>query len=154
MHDWLRRVQGLVLDPILVSRHPASTQSCSSPMPTTLTPAPSETVVPKKDVSGSLRRFRPRLALGYGGELCDAIEAADDRLAQFEALGLSLPDLFPTLQWATALRVLRDLHTQGWTFHTDDEGLLLKSPGTETGADPEIEKEAVRRSFAFARDAQ
>ena len=142
-------------------------------MSMTLTPAPSETAVPKRDVSGSLRRFRPRLALGYqdelyrltrrlellphiegGGELSDAIEAADDHLAQLEALGLSLPDLFPTLQWATALRVLRDLHTQGWTFQTDDEGLLLKSPGTETGADPEVEKEAVRRSFAFARDAQ
>jgi Domain of unknown function (DUF4338)/Helicase HerA, central domain len=138
-----------------------------------LTPTPGAGVAPKKDVSGRLRRFRPRLALGYqdelyrltrrlellphiegAHELSDAIEAADERITQFEAVGLSLGDLFPTLQWATALRVLRDLHTQGWAFQTDDEGLLLKSPGTETGTDPEVEKEAVRRSFAFARDAQ
>ena len=54
----------------------------------------------------------------------------------------------------TALRVLRDLHIQGWTFQTDDEGLLLKAPGTKTSSDPEIEKETIRRSFAFARSAQ
>ena len=39
-------------------------------------------------------------------------------------------------------------------FQTDDEGLLLKAPGTTTSSDPEVEKEAVRRSFAFARNAQ
>ena len=133
----------------------------------------SANVAPKRDVSGSLRRFRPRLALGYQDELYRltrrletmshaqgeyeialAVEAADRRLAQYESLGLALGDLLPTLQWATALRVLRDLHVQGWTFQTDDEGLLLKAPGTTTSANPEDEKKAVRRSFAFARNAQ
>lgn len=128
---------------------------------------------PKRDVSGALRRFRPSLALGHQDELyrltrrletmghaegeyelADAVEAADRRLAQYQSLGLALGDLLPTLQWATALRVLRDLHVQGWTFQTDDEGLLLKAPGTTNSPDPEVEKEAVRRSFAFARNAQ
>jgi hypothetical protein len=142
-------------------------------MTSTLVPTRGAGVAPKRDVSGGLRRFRPRLALGYQDELfrltrqlellphdegaralSDAIEAADRRLAQFESFGLTLGDLFPTLQWAAALRVLRDLHIQGWAFQTDDEGLLLKSPGTSSSADPEFEKEAVRRSFAFARNAQ
>lgn len=133
----------------------------------------SPNVAPKRDVSGSLRRFRPRLALGHQDELyrltrrletmshslgehelAEAVETADRRLAQYESLGLARGDLLPTLQWATALRVLRDLHVQGWTFQTDDEGLLLKAPGTTASANPEDEKEAVRRSFAFARNAQ
>lgn len=136
-------------------------------------PAASMSAAPKRDVSGSLRRFRPRLALGYQDELyrlarrletlrrdegerelSHAIEAADRRRSQYESLGLSLEDLIPTLQWATALRVLRDLQVQGWTFQTDDEGLLLKAPGTTTSSNPEMEKDAVRRSFAFARNAQ
>ncbi len=142
-------------------------------MNSVLTPTPSATATPKNDYSRALRRFQPRLALGYqdelyrltrrlellphdegARELSDVIEGVDRRLAQFESLGLTHGDLFPTLQWATALRVLRDLHVQGWTFQTDDEGLLLKSPGTSATADPEVEKEAVRRSFAFARNAQ
>src|SRR5215211_876863 len=142
-------------------------------MTSVLVPTPGAGVAPKKDVSGGLRRFRPRLALGYQDELfrltrqlellphdegaralSDAIEAADRRLAHFESFGLTLGDLFPTLQWGAALRVLRDLHIQGWAFQTDDEGLLLKAPGTSSSADPEFEKEAVRRSFAFARNAQ
>jgi hypothetical protein len=120
-----------------------------------------------------LRRFQPRLVLGYQEELyrltqqleclsheegsrrlAQAVEGVDGRLAQLGSLGLSAEDLFPTLQWGAALRVLRDLHLQGWTFQTDDEGLLLKSPGTSAAADPELEKAAVRRSFAFARNAQ
>ena len=87
-------------------------------------------------------------------ELSLEVEAADRRRSQYESLGLTLQDLVPTLQWGTALRVLRDLHIQGWTFQTDDEGLLLKAPGTKTSSDPEIEKETIRRSFAFARSAQ
>ena len=50
--------------------------------------------------------------------------------------------------------MLRDLHVQGWTFQIDDEGLLLRAPGTTPSSDPEVEKEAIRRSFAFARNAQ
>ena len=87
-------------------------------------------------------------------ELSLVVEIADGRRSKYESLGLSLQDLVPTLQWGTALRVLRDLHTQGWSFQTDDEGLLLKAPGTKRSSDPEIEKETIRRSFAFARNAQ
>ena len=60
-------------------------------------------------------------------ELCLAVGTADRRRSQYELLGLAREDLIPTLQWGTALRVLRDLHIQGWTLHTDDEGLLLKA---------------------------
>jgi hypothetical protein len=142
-------------------------------MTTLLAPTPSKTAVPKRDFSGALRRFQPRLALGYqedlyrltrrlellaheqgARELSDAIAGVDRRLAQFKSLGLSSGDLFPTLQWATVLRVLRDLHVQGWTFQTDDEGLLLKAPGASISANPEVAKQAIRRSFAFARNAQ
>lgn len=127
----------------------------------------------KRDHAGNLRRFRPRLALGYQDELArlshelegasterasrlltDAIEGADRRIAQYEQFGLALADLLPTVRWVTALRVLRDLHIQGWTLRTDDEGVLLNAPGATTGTDPEVAKTAVRRSFAFARNAQ
>ena len=140
----------------------------SAVLPATRTP-----VARRPNVSAFLRRFQPRLALGYQDELnllvrrletmghdeADSelsleVEAADRRRSQYESLGLTLQDLVPTLQWGTALRVLRDLHIQGWTFQTDDEGLLLKAPGTKTSSDPEIEKETIRRSFAFARSAQ
>lgn len=87
-------------------------------------------------------------------ELSLAVLSADHRCSQYESLGLTRKDLVPTIQWATALRVLRDLHVQGWTIHTDDEGLLLKAPGTTRSSDPEVAKEAIRRSFAFARNAQ
>jgi hypothetical protein len=118
-----------------------------SPVMTSVVPPDASIpVAPKRDISGPLRRFRRRLVLGYQDELyrlarrleslphvegerqlSEAIEAADRRRAQYESLGLALRDLVPTLQWATALRVLRDLHTQGWTFQTDDEGLLRAS---------------------------
>ena len=128
---------------------------------------------PKGNISALLRRFRPRLALGYQNELYGlvrrleamrheeadqelslAVETADRRRSKYESRGLTLQDLVPTLRWGSALRVLRDLHIQGWTFQTDDEGLLLKAPGTKTSSDPEVAKETIRRSFAFARDAQ
>ena len=140
----------------------------SALLATSSTPA-----APKRDVSGGLRRFRPRLTLGYqeelyrlsrrletmshargADELAEALETADRRLAQYESLGLAPGDLLPTLRWATALRVLRDLRVQGWTFQTDDEGLLLKAPGITASANPEVEKDAVRRSFSFARNSQ
>lgn len=124
-------------------------------------------------MASPLRRFRPRLALGYQDqlhllarqleamnhdeadrELAFAVQRADRLRSQYETLGLTSADLFPTLQWAASLRVLRDLHVQGWTLHTDDEGLLLEAPGTTASSDPEVEKEAIRRSFAFARNAQ
>lgn len=122
-----------------------------------------------------VRRFRPRLALGYQQELrvlCEriigvppdsakdtldaavlAVEAHRDALSAF---GLTPTDLIPTLQYATTLKVLRDLVVQGWTVRVDDEGIILDAPGyggVRIG-DPEPQKAALRRSFAFARDAQ
>ena len=135
--------------------------------------ATSEPAVPKRNITAPLRRFRPRLTLGYQEklyrlaqkleeiphdasyrELSIAIQSGEDRRAQYESLGLTLADIAPTLHWTTALRVLRDLHVQGWTIHTDDEGLFLRAPGTMLSSDPEVEKEAIRRSFSFARNAQ
>ena len=142
-------------------------------MTSAVLPAIRTRAAPKSNVSSFLRRFQPRLALGYRDELnrlvrrveamahddADrelslAVESADRRRSVYESLGLTIQDLVPTLQWTAALRVLRDLHTQGWTFQTDDEGLLLKAPGTKRSSDPEVEKETIRRSFAFARSAQ
>lgn len=142
-------------------------------MTSVVLPAPRTPVTTKRRFAAPLRRFRPRLALGYQEELYRLgrrLEAlphdeadralslevltADHRRSKYESLGLSLEDLLPTLRWTTALRVLRDLHVQGWALRTDDEGLFLKAPGTGTSKDPEVEKEAVRRSFSFARNAQ
>ena len=50
--------------------------------------------------------------------------------------------------------MLRDPETQGWQIQADDEGLLLREPGSVGGANPESQKEAIRRSFSFARNAQ
>ena len=45
---------------------------------------------------------------------------------------------------------------QGWTIREDDEGIILDAPGRAAVRfdDPEAAKESIRRSFAFARDAQ
>ena len=142
-------------------------------MTSVVLPATSKPATRNRSIAAPLRRFRPRLALGYqdklyrlvrqlekmhhdeaNRELSLAIQAEEHRRSQYETLGLTLEDIVPTLHWMTALRVLRDLHVQGWTFRTDDEGLLLKAPGTAPSSDPEVEKEAIRRSFAFARNAQ
>ena len=136
-------------------------------------PASSRPATRRRNVAAPLRRFRPRLALGYQDklyrlgrqlekmhddeahrELSLAIQAEEQRRSQYESLGLTSEDIVPTIHWTTALRVLRDLHVQGWTFRTDDEGLLLRAPGATPSSDPEVEKEAIRRSFAFARNAQ
>jgi hypothetical protein len=121
------------------------------------------------------RRFRPRLALGYQqdlqrliGELAamgateervmlnSAIERLDERQSALQRFGLSGMDLAPTVRYSATLRVLRDLVIQGWTIREDDEGVILDAPGR--GAvrldDPEAAKESIRRSFAFAREAQ
>ena len=138
-------------------------------MTSVVLPATSRPATRNRSIAAPLRRFRPRLALGYQDklyrlvrqlkkmhhdeadrELSLTIQAEEHRRSQYETLGLTLEDIVPTLHWTTALRVLRDLHVQGWTFRTDDEGLLLKAPGTAPSSDPEVEKEAIRRSFAFA----
>ena len=65
-------------------------------------------------------------------------------------------DLAPTVRYGATLRVLRDLLNQGWTIREDDEGIILDAPGRAAVRidDPEAAKESIRRSFAFARDAQ
>ena len=52
--------------------------------------------------------------------------------------------------------MLRDLVSQGWTIREDDEGVILDAPGRAAVRldDPEAAKESIRRSFAFAREAQ
>ncbi|MHB8450381.1 MAG: Druantia anti-phage system protein DruA [Mycobacteriales bacterium] len=121
------------------------------------------------------RRFRPRLALGYqqdlnslieeltamrtveaGTILDSAVTALDERQSALQTFGLSGIDLAPTVRYAATLRVLRDLLNQGWTIREDDEGIILDAPGRAAVRidDPEAAKESIRRSFAFARDAQ
>lgn len=136
---------------------------------------PAQVTDTRSDITRGLRRFRPRLALGHQQELHaliaaiiagptdDAEHLLDTALSEAEqqrgdlaSLGLGARELFPTVRWLTSLRVLRDLSRQGWRFALDDEGVLLRAPGSRQagGTDPEREKEALRRSFAFVRDAQ
>ena len=65
-------------------------------------------------------------------------------------------DLAPTVRYGATLRVLHDLLNQGWTIREDDEGIILDAPGRAAVRleNPEAAKESIRRSFAFAREAQ
>lgn len=140
---------------------------------TTLTIASPGTTSPT--AGGRYRRFRPRLALGYQqdlqaliGELAAmgateeqvvleaAIERLDERQRELYTFGLNGMDLAPTVRYGATLRVLRDLVIQGWTIREDDEGVILDAPGRAAVRldDPEAAKESIRRSFAFAREAQ
>lgn len=121
------------------------------------------------------RRFRPRLVLGYqqdlssvieelaamhtveaGAVLDSAIATLDERQSALQSFGLTGMDVAPTVRYGATLRVLRDLISQGWTIREDDEGIILDAPGRPAVRldDPEAAKESIRRSFAFARDAQ
>ena len=125
--------------------------------------------------AAAFRRFRPRLALGYQQDLrelarrltdldplqaqqhlADAIHKTEDHVAMLRHVGLTAAELVPTLRYSAAILVLRDLLLQGWTLREDDEGILLDAPGRGAlrVADPEEKKEELRRSFAFAREAQ
>ncbi len=127
------------------------------------------------DAGSRYRRFRPRLVLGYqsdlhalieeltarraleaGAILDSAIGAVDERHSELLSFGLTGIDLAPTVRYSATLRVLRDLISQGWTLREDDEGTILDAPGRSAIRldDPEAAKESIRRSFAFARDAQ
>lgn len=127
------------------------------------------------DAGPQYRRFRPRLVLGYQHDLHSLIEeltampaaeaaaildsaiaTLDERQSGLMAFGLSGVDLAPTARYGATLRVLRDLLSQGWTIREDDEGIILDAPGRSAVRieDPEAGKESIRRSFAFARDAQ
>jgi hypothetical protein len=139
---------------------------------TTLTVESRPTTTP--DAGSRYRRFRPRLVLGYqrdlhsligeltaggrveaGAVLDSAIEAVDERQSELLSFGLNGMDLAPTVRYGATLRVLRDLISQGWTIREDDEGTILDAPGRSARLDdPEAAKESIRRSFAFARDAQ
>ena len=121
------------------------------------------------------RRFRPRLVLGYQQDLQSlieeltamrapearlvldsAIDKLDERQQALQTFGLTGMDLTPTVRYGATLRVLRDLVSQGWTIRGDDEGVILDAPGRAAVRldDPEAAKESIRRSFAFAREAQ
>lgn len=142
-------------------------------MATLLTVAGRRTISP---AAGSrYRRFRPRLGLGYLQDLQSLIEeltamrpveartvldsaiaAVDERQAALRSMGLTGMDVAPTVRYGATLRVLRDLLRQGWTIREDDEGIILDAPGRAAVrlGDPEAAKESIRRSFAFAREAQ
>lgn len=121
------------------------------------------------------RRFRPSLGLGHQQELqelarrvaslsaatvqaeiAEALCTAEEHSALLRHVGLTSADVLPTLRYSAALLVLRDLLLQGWKLREDDEGILLDAPGRASlrVTDPEEKKEELRRSFAFARDAQ
>jgi hypothetical protein len=121
------------------------------------------------------RRFRPRLVLGYHQALHSLIEeltaiscgearalldraiaSLDERQSALRTFGLTGVDVAPTIRYGATLRVLRDLISQGWTIREDDEGVILDAPGRAAVRldDPEAAKESIRRSFAFAREAQ
>ena len=95
-------------------------------------------------------------AVEAGTILDSAITTLDERQSALQTFGLSGMDLAPTVRYGATLRVLRDLLNQGWTIREDDEGIILDAPGRAAVRidDPEAAKESIRRSFAFARDAQ
>ena len=88
--------------------------------------------------------------------LDSAIDKLDERQEALQTFGLSSMDLTPTVRFGATLRVLRDLVSQGWTIRGDDEGVILDAPGRAAVRldNPEAAKESIRRSFAFAREAQ
>jgi hypothetical protein len=117
-----------------------------------------------------LRRFRPRLNLGYHQELfalvrdietADAtarvmkirssIDAAEAHRVHLTQLGVDPSDLQPTAYYLATLRLLRDLIQQGWIAGTDDEGIYILPPVVSTaGQDPGETKSHLRDSFQFA----
>jgi hypothetical protein len=91
-----------------------------------------------------------------GAILDSAVANVDERQSGLLSFGLSGMELAPTVRYGATLRVLRDLLSQGWTIREDDEGIILDAPGRSAVRldDPEAGKESIRRSFAFAREAQ
>lgn len=84
------------------------------------------------------------------------INAISGYQSKLISAGLAPTDVLPTVQYLTTLRVLRDLVTQGWGVRSDSEGTILDSPDGLLPQDDDAErkKEALRRSFSFARKAQ
>ena len=121
-----------------------------------------------------LRRFRPSLTLGYQQDLLalaadispwtlvaqreliqEAIGRVEMRRVDLLSLGVAPSELLPTVAYIAALRLLRDLVSQGWHVGTDDEGIYLAPPAaTYADTSSPAAKEALRESFAFARNAQ
>ena len=122
----------------------------------------------------SVRRFRPILNFGYQQELLsvvaklegcagndriqlldDAIKAVDHRERLLIGEGVPASALFPTVAYATSLRLLRDLLAQGWSAGVDDEGVFLLPPDVaRIRGDSATAKSLLRSSFSFARLAQ
>lgn len=120
------------------------------------------------------RRFQPALTLGHQMDLLAlaqdarhrdtpgatgligyAIGVAETRRAALADAGVPLGEFKPTAAYVTALRVLRDLASQGWRIDRDDHGVLLWPPTAALGAadDPSVAKGGLRASFSFARQA-
>ncbi|MFL5958654.1 MAG: Druantia anti-phage system protein DruA [Gaiellaceae bacterium] len=139
--------------------HPAAASALGAGAPSALLP----------------RRFQPQLTLGFQHDLSRlaselitlgveerltrlsaAIDVVETSRIELVELGLPPGRLQPTIAYSVTLRLLRDLLGQGWELAVDDEGLLLHPPlGLVTAADdPAAAKEALRESFAFARNAQ
>jgi hypothetical protein len=121
------------------------------------------------------RRFQPNLTLGYQLDLLalveeirrldaaraaarvgEAVGVAECRRLDLLEAGVGAGNLRPTMAYGTALRVLRDLLSQGWCADRDHDGVVLTPPLIALGAadDPSAAKGAVRASFSFARRAQ
>ena len=124
--------------------------------------------------SVSMRRFKPVLNFEHQRELMAlvgrfrgmdpdaqleelgrAIGVASERRRVLAAEGIPSSAQLPTVAYGTALRLLRDLLTQGWVAGIDEEGIFLLPPEAAlTTGDPAAAKQVLRRSFSFARKAQ
>jgi hypothetical protein len=110
----------------------------------------------QQDLNSLIEELTAMGTVEAGVILDSAIATLDERQNALQSFGLAGMDLAPTVRYGATLRVLRDLISQGWTIREDDEGIILDAPGRAAVrlADPEAAKESIRRSFAFARDAQ
>jgi hypothetical protein len=110
----------------------------------------------QQDLNSLIEELAAMPTADAGTILDSAIVTLDERQSALQAFGLSGMDLAPTVRYGATLRVLRDLLSQGWTIREDDEGIILDAPGRAAVRidDPEAAKESIRRSFAFARNAQ
>lgn len=86
----------------------------------------------------------------------EEINAVSSYQSKLLSYGLAPSDVLPTVQYMSTLRILRDFVSQGWGVRSDNEGMILDSPEGLIPQDAKAErkKEAMRRSFSFARRAQ
>lgn len=100
-----------------------------------------------------VRNIEPLSPREQSKRLREAVADADQRCEQLAHFGVTSEDQLRTRAYAASLRVLRDLQAQRWSVGTDDDGVFLDPPGASAD-DDQVNKLAVRESFAFARDAQ